>query len=481
MPSEGYEGYSAEGNYFEVPIRYDVKSSLGSGAFGVVCMGFDKVREKDIAIKKICSPFKNLEEARKLVRELRLLKHFRHENTIGLLDILIPATADYQDIYIATDLLDIDMRQMFLKQTLGPEHVQYFMTQLLAGVDAIHSAGVLHRDLKPENIFLNTECELKIGDFGLARDSQHTMKSEYVVTRWYRAPELLMGWGSNTSKGAQYGTPIDMWSVGCIFAEMLASNHAPIFPGGHYLQQLQWVLRVLGTPEEDDIAAISGIKAQEYIRNNRFESVDFMEYRRPNDTEKYFPENVDPQAIDMLKKLLVFNPDKRATALGLRNHPYLGEYTLDAYYPDEVRMARFDSRFEEHIHSIEDARKICNTMIVEYNPEFRNKEGVFLHELVSGNTADDSGVWCGEGNEVSGEIQETIELLQYATTPGIEPAKLQSLLEAAVKTSDGEVIRQTVNKMFPNGILNVDSAQLISFGEELSEALDKMDTNEDHP
>ena len=405
MPPEGYEGYNAGGNYFEVPFRYDVKSALGSGTYGVVCMAHDKTLQKDVAIKKICSPFNTLDSARKLVRELRLLKHFIHDNTIGLLDVLVPPTIDYQDLYIATDLLDTDLRQM-LKQKLGPEYVQYFMMQLLAGVDAIHSAGVVHRDLKPENIFLNTECELKIGDFGLARDSQHTLKSEYVVTRWYRAPELLMGWANTSKGGAQYGTPIDIWSVGCIFAEMIAAVHTPIFPGGHYLQQLQWVLGVLGTPEEADIAAIPGVKAQEYIRKNRYEPVDFMEYSRPNDTNKYFPDDLDSKAVDLLKEMLVFNPNKRATAFTLRNHPYLGEYTYDLYYPEEVRMARFDARFEEHISSIDDARKICNTMIAEYNPEFKNREGVVVHEIVTGDTTDTSESWCENAIESSGEVQE---------------------------------------------------------------------------
>jgi mitogen-activated protein kinase 1/3 len=159
--------------------------------------------------------------------------------------------------------METDLHKLLKTQTISNEHVCYFLYQILRGLKYIHSANVLHRDLKPSNLLLNTNCDLKICDFGLARiadpDHDHTgFLTEYVATRWYRAPEIMLN-----SKG--YNKSIDVWSVGCILAEML--NNRPLFPGKHYLDQLNHILNVIGSPNEEDLQFIQNERAQGYIVN----------------------------------------------------------------------------------------------------------------------------------------------------------------------------------------------------------------------
>lgn len=136
-----------------------------------------------------------------------------------------PARTGFNDIYIVTNLMETDLhRVIYSRQELTDEHIQYFLYQILRGMLYIHSANVIHRDLKPNNILLNKNCDLKICDFGLARgfDNENEFKTEYVVTRWYRAPEVILN-------ASEYTKALDIWSIGCIFAELL--GRTPLFPG----------------------------------------------------------------------------------------------------------------------------------------------------------------------------------------------------------------------------------------------------------
>ena len=180
---------------------------------------------------------------------------------------------------MATKSLSLLPFRLLKTQRLSNDHICYFLYQILRGLKYIHSANVLHRDLKPSNLLLNTTCDLKICDFGLARvadpDHDHTgFLTEYVATRWYRAPEIMLN-----SKG--YTKSIDIWSVGCILAEMLSNR--PIFPGKHYIDQLNHILGILGSPSNED---------QNCIINDKVRSVRFNLCRvnindlfsRPEDT-----------------------------------------------------------------------------------------------------------------------------------------------------------------------------------------------------
>ncbi|KNC76341.1 CMGC/MAPK protein kinase [Sphaeroforma arctica JP610] len=160
--------------------------------------------------------------------------------------------------------METDLHQIIASsQPLTDEHVQYFLYQILRGLKYIHSAGVLHRDLKPSNLLLNGNCDLKICDFGLARVYDPTAKHEafitqYVATRWYRAPEIILSW-------KQYTKAIDVWSAGCIFAELL--QRQPLFPGKDYIHQVELIIKFVGTPTEADVSDIKSDKARRYLRS----------------------------------------------------------------------------------------------------------------------------------------------------------------------------------------------------------------------
>merc|ERR1712003_578088 len=193
----------------------------------------------------ISNAFENVVDAKRMLREIKLLRHLQHENIVKIKDILPPPTRDvFKDMYILYELMDTDLHQIIRSsQPLSDEHCQYFIYQLLRGLKYIHSANVLHRDLKPSNLLLNSNCDLKICDFGLARISDPTLShdnqfTEYVATRWYRAPEIMLN-----ARG--YNKPIDVWSAGCILCEMLTNQ--PLFPGQHYLEQLNLIFNVIGS------------------------------------------------------------------------------------------------------------------------------------------------------------------------------------------------------------------------------------------
>ncbi|EPS64079.1 hypothetical protein M569_10702, partial [Genlisea aurea] len=231
--------YNVLGHIFEVPAKYIPPiAPIGRGAYGLVCSATNAETNEKVAIKRIANAFDNRIDAKRTLREIKLLTHMDHENVIKLTDIIQPADkADFNDVYIVYELMDTDLHQVISSsQELTEDHCQYFLYQILRGLKYIHSADVLHRDLKPSNVLLNADCDLKICDFGLARTaSDAELMTEYVVTRWYRAPELLL----NCS---EYTSAIDIWSVGCVLMEIILRE--PLFPGKDYVQQLLLITQV---------------------------------------------------------------------------------------------------------------------------------------------------------------------------------------------------------------------------------------------
>jgi mitogen-activated protein kinase 7 len=177
---------------------------LGQGAYGIVCSATDTTENKNVAIKKVHNVFQKPVLARRALREIKLLIHFAgHENITSILDMHIVDPLDFNEIYIVQDLMEADLHQIIRsEQPLTDSHYQYFVWQICAGVKYIHSANVLHRDLKPGNLLVNADCELKICDFGLARGLTDSVDegfmTEYVATRWYRAPEIMLAFRNYT-------------------------------------------------------------------------------------------------------------------------------------------------------------------------------------------------------------------------------------------------------------------------------------------
>ncbi len=173
----------------------------------------------------------------------------------------------------------------------------------------MHSANIIHRDLKPSNILLNKHCVVKVCDLGLGRgfEEENEFKTEYVVTRWYRAPEVILN-------ASEYTKAIDIWSIGCILAELL--GRTALFPGDNYLDQIQRIISILGTPKYSDISYISNEKALEFIRS--------LPKRTKQSWKALYP-RANPLAYDLLSQMLAFNPHHRASVEECLAHPYLEE------------------------------------------------------------------------------------------------------------------------------------------------------------
>lgn len=185
-------------NRFLIDQRYNNLKPIGDGSYGFVASGVDTVTGVKVAIKKIKDTFCDVVDAKRILRELKLLRHLNsHENIISIFDIMSvpPNTPHFDDIYIVTNLMESDLERIIRsKQVLTDQHLQYFLYQILRGLKYVHSANVLHRDLKPSNLLVNANCDLALCDFGLARGFDVAgvdVLTEYVVTRWYRSPELL--------------------------------------------------------------------------------------------------------------------------------------------------------------------------------------------------------------------------------------------------------------------------------------------------
>jgi serine/threonine protein kinase len=284
------------GTRFDVEDRYEVIDSVGQGAYGIVVAARDKQaadpENELVAIKKIEKAFEHKIFAKRTLRELKILRLLKHENVIGIKTILLPKSREhFDDIYVVSELMETDLAQIIRSpQPLSDEHCQFFMYQILRGLKYIHSANIMHRDLKPRNLLVNSNCDLKICDFGLARALDQKQKADvmtdYVATRWYRAPELLLSWKDYTSA-------VDVWSVGCIFAELL--KRKPFLPGSDTRNQLELIFDVIGTPTEEEINSIPREKSRKLVRS--------LPKKKPKQLETLFP-NASPIAIDLLKKIV---------------------------------------------------------------------------------------------------------------------------------------------------------------------------------
>ncbi|KHG05791.1 Mitogen-activated protein kinase 4 [Gossypium arboreum] len=380
IPTHGgrYVLYNVYGNHFEVSRKYVPPiRPVGRGAYGIVCAALNSETREEVAIKKIGNAFDNRIDAKRTLREIKLLRHMDHENVIAIKDIIRPPLREnFNDVYIVYELMDTDLHQIIRSdQQLTDDHCRYFLYQILRGLKYVHSANVLHRDLKPSNLLLNANCDLKIGDFGLARTTSETdFMTEYVVTRWYRAPELLL----NCS---EYTAAIDIWSVGCILGEMMTRQ--PLFPGRDYVHQLRLItecedlliasynaiwfmfwpvplhpLVLIGSPDDSSLGFLRSDNARRYVRQ-------LPQYPRQNFSVR-FP-NMSPGAVDLLEKMLIFDPHRRITVDEALCHPYLAP--LHDINEEPVCPRPFSFDFEQPSFTEENIKELIYRESVKYNPD----------------------------------------------------------------------------------------------------------------
>lgn len=348
------------GQDFIIDRRFKIVKELGHGAYGIVCLAKydDGLGSNYVAIKKITNIFSKKILCKRLLRELKLLQFFRgHKNITCLYDLDIvpdPATGAFNEIYLYEELMECDMHQIIRSgQPLTDLHYQLFVYQVLCGLKYIHLADVLHRDLKPGNLLVNADCELKICDFGLARgfsddyEQNAAFMTEYVATRWYRAPEIMLLF-------ANYTKAIDIWSVGCILGELLGGE--PLFRGKDYVDQLNKILQVLGTPKESTLTKIGSTRAQNYVR--------LLPIMRKKPYLQLYPK-ANPLALDLLERMLTLDPSKRILVLEALSHPYLAVWHEPKDEP--VCSQKFDFKSFETVDDIE----LMKLLIVDEVKRFR--------------------------------------------------------------------------------------------------------------
>lgn len=285
--------------------RYEKIKFIGEGQFATVYKARDKEKDVEVAIKKI--KIGNMQEAqdgvnRTALREIKLLQELHHENVIALLDVY----GKDSSISLVFEIMESDLEQILHERKiwLSFAHIKSYILMTLKGLEYLHNNWILHRDLKPNNLLLDRNNILKIADFGLARTfgSPSRQYTHQVVTRWYRAPELLYG-------SRMYGTGVDMWAVGCILAELF--KREPLFPGESDLDTLDRIVNVLGTPTEKNWPGVTEL--QDFVQFNEISTGQPF-------SEKFSALQQD--AIDILESMLTLCPKNRCTCTEALNMPY---------------------------------------------------------------------------------------------------------------------------------------------------------------
>lgn len=291
--------------------KYEQLEKVGEGTYGVVHKARDVDTGEIYALKAIRLESEDEGIPSTAIREIALLKELQHPNIVRLVNVLHTD----KKLTLVFEFLDQDLKHL-LDQHKGPlpeSDIKSYLYQLLNGTAKCHKHKVLHRDLKPQNLLINREGVLKLADFGLARAFGIPVKNftHEVVTLWYRAPDILMG-------SKDYNTSVDIWSVGCIFAEIVTKK--PLFPGKNEDDQLHKIFKIRGTPNPDDWPGITDLQGYK---------ADFPVYEKDNIAN--YVQGLDEEGIDLLEKMLVHDPTKRISAKAALNHPYLKDV------PSEIR------------------------------------------------------------------------------------------------------------------------------------------------
>ncbi|KAF9645608.1 Pkinase-domain-containing protein, partial [Thelephora ganbajun] len=292
---------AAEKANAERQARWLKEAKIGEGTYAVVYRAREKTTGRRVAIKKIkVGQFKDGLDM-SAIREVKYLRELSHPNVIELLDVYSSKT----NLNLVLEFLDTDLELIIKDRSLVflPADIKSWVAMTFRGLEFCHRNFILHRDLKPNNLLVASDGQLKIADFGLARDFAdpgYKMTCQ-VITRWYRPPELLFG-------ARYYSTAVDIWSVGCIFAELMLRT--PYLPGESDMDQLKTIFRALGTPTEDEWPGHT--KLPDYVPVGQFQKAPLRDL--------FTAASAD--CLNLLGKCLLYEPRRRISAKEALSHPY---------------------------------------------------------------------------------------------------------------------------------------------------------------
>ncbi|CAD7083771.1 unnamed protein product [Hermetia illucens] len=289
---------------------------IGEGTYGIVYRAKDTKTGQDVALKKIRLESESEGVPSTAIREISLLKGLKHKNIVQLFDVVIADAS----LYMVFEYLNMDLKKMLdkCKDQFTPQLIKSYMYQMLDSIAFCHMNRILHRDLKPQNLLVDSRGHIKLADFGLARSFNFPMRvyTHEVVTLWYRAPEILLG-------TKFYATGVDIWSLGCIFAEMIMRR--PLFPGDSEIDQLYRIFRTLGTPDENIWPGVSYLP--DYKSN-------FPKWESPNLPDAL----IKHESFDLLKSMMLYDPNCRISARNAMQNAYFNkvEPVLQVALPQET-------------------------------------------------------------------------------------------------------------------------------------------------
>lgn len=297
--------------------KYEKIEVIGEGTYGIVYKARDTDTGEIYALKKIRLESEDEGIPSTAIREIALLKELQHPNIVRLVNVLHTD----RKLTLVFEYLDQDLKKLLdtCQAPLDDLQVKKYLYQLINGTEKCHRHKILHRDLKPQNLLINREGLLKLADFGLARAFGIPVKNftHEVVTLWYRAPDILLG-------SKNYTTSVDIWSVGCIFAEIV--NRQPLFPGQNDADQLSKIFQIRGTPSVEEWPGLTELPLYE----QHMQQMGNHQIRPLNTLVPTLCE----QGLDLLDQMLRCNPAERITARAAMAHPYLADV------PDDIRNMR---------------------------------------------------------------------------------------------------------------------------------------------